>query len=408
MTGKRILLGVSGGIAAYKSVYLLRELQKAGAEVRVVMTPSATRFVGLETFAALTRQPVPVEVFNENNADVEAAWSRHIHWAEWADAMIIAPCTANTLAKVVHGLSDNMLTTTAMAIRCPLIICPTMDGGMYRSATNRRNLDLAIELGYNIIEPESGYLASGLHDEGRLPEVDVILKHIANVLDVTLSETTIGEPKSLPLKDKTVVVTAGPTREYIDSVRFISNPSSGKMGIAMAEAAKKLGAEVILIHGKLTTALPVGIKTISIESAADLFEAVKSVQDKAAVIIMSAAVSDFTPVEFHNKKIKKSSANTRIELKPTVDILTWLGENRKDGQTLIGFAMETDNLEAEVERKLVSKKSDWIVGNLLNKNESGFESDFNQVLVIGQLDRFLSAGTKKDVALEVLSHIFAK
>lgn len=408
MTGKRILLGVSGGIAAYKSVYLLRELQKAGSEVRVVMTPSATRFVGLETFAALTRQPVPVEVFNENNADVDSAWSRHIHWAEWADAMIIAPCTANTLAKVVHGLSDNMLTTTAMAIRCPLIICPTMDGGMYRSTANRRNLDLAIELGYHIIEPESGYLASGLHDEGRLPEVDVIINHVAKVLDASISETTNGEPKSLPLKDKTVVVTAGPTREYIDSVRFISNPSSGKMGIAMAEAAKELGAEVTLIHGKLTTTLPVGIKSIAIESATDLFEAVKSVHDKAAVIIMSAAVSDFTPVEFHNKKIKKSSANTSIELKPTVDILSWLGENKKDGQTLIGFAMETDNLEAEVERKLVAKKSDWIVGNLLNKNESGFESDSNQVLVIGQHDRFLSAGTKKDVALEVLSRIFAK
>jgi phosphopantothenoylcysteine decarboxylase/phosphopantothenate--cysteine ligase len=403
MTGKRILLGVSGGIAAYKSVYLLRELQKAGAEVRVVMTPSATRFVGLETFAALTRQPVPVEVFNEDNAEVDSSWSRHIHWAEWADVMIIAPCTANTLAKVVHGLSDNMLTTTAMAIRCPLIICPTMDGGMYRSAANLRNLELAQSLGFLIIEPETGYLASGLHDEGRLPEVDVIIKHIASVLDETSGDTS----KSLPLKYKTVVVTAGPTREYIDRVRFISNPSSGKMGIAMAEAARKLGAEVLLIHGKLTTTLPNGIKTIPIESAADLFEAVKSVHQKAHVIIMSAAVSDFTPVEFHDKKIKKSTANTSIELKPTVDILAWLGENKIGGQTLIGFAMETENLEAEVERKLTSKKSDWIIGNLLNKDESGFEADFNNVLVMSKKERFLSTGTKKDIALEILKHIFS-
>jgi phosphopantothenoylcysteine decarboxylase/phosphopantothenate--cysteine ligase len=407
MTGKRILLGVSGGIAAYKSVYLLRELQKAGAEVRVVMTPSATRFVGLETFAALTRQPVPVEVFNEDNAEVDSAWSRHIHWAEWADVMIIAPCTANTLAKVVHGLSDNMLTTTAMAIRCPLIICPTMDGGMYRSAANNRNLELAVSLGYYIIEPESGYLASGLHDEGRLPELDVIMGHISNVLDANSTTLTTTDSKNLPLKNKKVVVTAGPTREYIDSVRFISNPSSGKMGIAMAEAALRLGADVVLIHGKISTALPKGINNIPIVSAADLFDAVKKEYKDADIVIMSAAVSDFTPAQFHNKKIKKSEASTTIELKPTVDILSWLGENKKEGQTLIGFAMETENLESEVERKLTSKKSDWIIGNLLNKADGGFESDTNQVLAMSHKERFLSAGTKKDVAHEVLSRIFA-
>jgi phosphopantothenoylcysteine decarboxylase / phosphopantothenate---cysteine ligase len=406
MTGKRILLAVSGGIAAYKSVYLLRELQKAGAEVRVVMTPSATRFVGLETFAALTRQPVPVEVFNEDNEDVDSAWSRHIHWAEWADAMIVVPCTANTLAKIVHGLSDNMLTTTALAIRCPLILCPTMDGGMYRSPANKRNLELAASLGYHIIEPDSGYLASGLHDEGRLPEIDVIIKHITLVMDGNSGKVTQPETPSLPLKNKKVVVTAGPTREYIDTVRFISNPSSGKMGIAMAEAAKKLGAEVVLIHGKLSTSLPSDLKCIPIVSAADLFEAVKKENTDADVVIMSAAVSDFTPVEFHDRKIKKSAAATSIELKPTTDILAWLGKNKRDGQTLIGFAMETENLENEVKRKLTSKKSDWIIGNLLNQVEGGFESDTNQVLVQGKDDRFLTAGSKKDIALEILKRIF--
>lgn len=183
MKDKRIILGVTAGIAAYKAVYLLREFQKAGTEVRVVMTPSATRFVGSETFEALSRNPVPIYVFNEGKAQSSGDWSRHIQWAEWADIMVIAPCTANTLAKLVHGLSDNMLTTTAMAVRCPLVICPTMDGGMYRSPANLRNLKIARELGYHIIEPDEGYLASGLHDEGRLPEPQVIFKKVSELID---------------------------------------------------------------------------------------------------------------------------------------------------------------------------------------------------------------------------------
>lgn len=403
MKGKRIILGVTGGIAAYKSVYLLRDLQKAGAEVRVVMTPSATRFVGLETFAVLSRNSVPVEVFNEDNDDIESAWSKHIHWAEWADLMVIAPCTANSLAKIVHGHSDNMLTTTVLAVRCPVLICPTMDGGMYRAPANQRNLSLAKELGFEILNPESGYLASGLNDDGRLPDVHVIVNKIRAMLD-GVSEAT--DPYSTLLKGKKVIVTAGPTREFIDAVRFISNPSSGKMGVAMATAAAQMGADVHLIHGKINIPIPADIKQTEIVSATDLFEAVKSGSSETEVIIMAAAVSDFAPVTSVSHKIKKSAADQEIKLKPTIDILKWLGEHRKDDQVLIGFAMETDNLESEIIRKREQKNADWIVGNLLNQDGAGFETDTNHVIVQGRDSKFSASGTKIDVAREILIKLF--
>lgn len=403
MKGKRIILGVTGGIAAYKAVYLLRELQKAGAEVRVVMTPSATRFVGLETFAVLSRNSVPVEVFNSENEDIETAWSRHIHWAEWADLMIIAPCTANSLAKIVHGHSDNMLTTTTMAVRCPVLLCPTMDGGMYRSPATMRNLKIAEELGFHILTPESGYLASGLHDDGRLPDLHVIMSKAQSLLGIKENKTDIHAGL---LTGKRVVVTAGPTREFIDAVRFISNPSSGKMGVAMAMAAQGLGADVQLIHGKISIPIPGSIPSTEITSAQNLFDAVKEIYTHADIIIMAAAVSDFTPVETQSHKVKKTEAESTVQLKPTTDILKWLGEHRREGQTLIGFAMETDNLENEVIRKLESKKCDWIIGNQLNQEGSGFETDTNHVLVQSNTSRFLSSGTKIDVARDVLIRIF--
>lgn len=407
MKGKRIILGVTGGIAAYKAVYLLRELQKAGAEVRVVMTPSATRFVGLETFAVLSRNSVPVEVFNNENDDIETTWSRHIHWAEWAHLMVIAPCTANSLAKIVHGLSDNMLSTTVMAVRCPVLICPTMDGGMYRSPSTTRNLKMASEMGYHILEPESGYLASGLNDDGRLPDIHVIMNHIRGLLQDSDSNTPATDPFSELLKGKKVLVTAGPTREFIDAVRYISNPSSGKMGLAMAMAAMQMGAEVQMIHGKVSIPIPAEIHTKEIVSAGDLFESVKQLHTQVDVIIMAAAVSDFTPVDTVSHKVKKSDNESNIRLKPTIDILKWLGEHRSDGQTLIGFAMETENLEQEVQRKLESKKCDWIIGNQLNQEGSGFETDTNHVLVQSKTTRFLSSGTKINVARDILIRIFS-
>lgn len=395
LSGKRIILGVTGGIAAYKAVFLLREFQKAGAEVRVTMTPSATRFVGLETFASLSQHEVAVEIFPEDTQSTD--WTRHINWGEWADLFVIAPCTANTLSKIASGISDNMLTSTILAARSPILICPTMDGEMYESPSVSENLKKARDFGYHILEPVSGFLASGLEGKGRLPEFEDILN--------TASEI-IGSIEG-PLKGKKVVVTAGPTREYIDPVRFISNPSSGKMGFAMAKAAQRLGAEVTLIHGPVTAPIPEDIHTTSITSAKDLFEAVKAQAD-ADVIIMAAAVADFTPSQSHDHKVKKETGSPSIELNQTQDILAWLGENKKPNQTLIGFAMETENLLDNATKKLSKKNADWIIGNSLSTEGAGFGVDTNHVHLIGEKSNTEFSGSKQEVAELVLGEIFRK
>ncbi|WP_440999101.1 bifunctional phosphopantothenoylcysteine decarboxylase/phosphopantothenate--cysteine ligase CoaBC [Fodinibius sp. SL11] len=397
LSGKRIILGVTGGIAAYKAAFLLRALQKSGAEVRVAMTPSATRFVGTETFSSLSKHEVAVDVFPENEAATQS-WTQHISWGEWADLFVIAPCTANTLAKIAHGISNNMLTSTVLAARCPLLICPTMDGEMYESPAVQKNLKTVQEFGYHILEPEEGYLASGLEGKGRLPETDRILEKCDTILEQHRLEG--------PLAGKKVLVTAGPTREHIDPVRFISNPSSGKMGFAMAAAAQQLGAEVILVHGPVSLSKPIGIATIEIESTRELFEQVKNHAD-ADVVIMAAAISDFTPQKTHPQKVKKDQAESSIRLKKTTDILAWLGDHKKEGQVLIGFAMETENLLENAQAKREQKNADWIIANSLNEAEAGFGSDKNSVYLISKKDSLRFEGLKKEIARKVLSHIFS-
>lgn len=392
LSGKRIVLGVTGGIAAYKAVFLLREYQKAGAEVRVIMTPSATRFVGLETFASLSGHDVAVEIFPEEAGADE--WTRHIYWGEWADLFVIAPCTGNTLAKIANGISDNMLTATVLAARCPILICPTMDGEMYDSPSVERNLKQVQEFGYHLLEPESGFLASGIEGKGRLPEFESILE---------TSSEIIGSIEG-PLTGKKVVVTAGPTREHIDPVRFISNPSSGKMGLAMAIAAQRLGADVTLIHGPVSISLPEDMHKVAITSAADLYHAVQRYA-QADMIVMAAAVSDFTPVEVHDHKVKKENGESNIELKSTVDILSWLGERKPDHQTLVGFAMETENLLENAHRKLKKKNADWIIANSLTEKASGFESDTNTVHLLNTSSDHTFSGTKTEVAEQALNVI---
>lgn len=395
LSGKRILLGVTGGIAAYKSAYLLREFQKAGADVRVTMTPAATRFVGSETFSALSRHTVAVEVFTDNRQD--ESWTKHIHWAEWADLFVIAPCTANTLSKIVHGASDNMLTSTVLAARCPVLICPTMDGEMYESPAVTQNLKEAEKMGYHLLEPENGYLASGLEAVGRLPQLSSILSK---------SEKIISENREKgPLSGKSVLVTAGPTREFIDPVRFISNPSSGKMGVAMAEAAVRLGGNVTLLKGPATEKETERMKTEPFISAEDLFEQVK-LHREADIVIMAAAVSDFKPTETFTSKVKKENASSTIPLKPTPDILHWLGKHKPDQQILIGFAMETKNLEENAKKKLASKNLDWICANSLVGKSSGFQSDENEILLIGPSKTKTFAGDKKVISLQILREIF--
>lgn len=393
LSGKRIILGVTGGIAAYKAVFLLREFQKAGAEIRVTMTPSATRFVGLETFASLSGHEVAVDIFPEKTQSTD--WTRHINWGEWADLFVIAPCTANTLAKIANGVSDNMLTSTVLAARSPILICPTMDGEMYESPSVSKNLAKVQQFGYHVLEPESGFLASGLEGKGRLPEFDSILEKASEI---------IGSIKG-PLTGKKVLVTAGPTREFIDPVRFISNPSSGKMGFAMAEAAQRLGAEVKLIHGHVSIPVPEGIYTESIISAKDLFESTKKFAD-VDIVIMAAAVSDFTPTSTHSQKVKKDEGDQSISLTKTQDILAWFGEHKKPNQVLIGFAMETQNLEENATRKLHSKNLDWIIANSLADKGAGFAVDTNHVQLLGKDDSSTFKGTKQDVAEQVLAYIF--
>ena len=392
LSGKRIVLGLTGGIAAYKAVFLLREYQKVGAEVRVTMTPSATRFVGVDTFTSLSGHNVAVEIFPEE-ADA-SEWTRHIHWGEWADLFVIAPCTGNTLAKIANGISNNMLTATVLAARCPILICPTMDGEMYDSPSVTENLKKVQDFGYHVLEPDSGFLASGFIGKGRLPEFDTILKR---------SNEIIADIEG-PLKGKKVLVTAGPTREHIDPVRFISNPSSGKMGIAMANAASRMGGEVILIHGPIFLELPTNILSKSIISAEDLFNQVKLYAD-FDIIIMAAAVSDFTPVIVHDHKVKKDRSADYIKLKRTADILNWLGKQKMKNQILIGFAMETRNLIENATTKLQEKNADWIVANSLTEERAGFKSDFNHVHLLGKEAKAEFIGSKQEVAERVLNFI---
>lgn len=397
LAGKRIILGVTGGIAAYKAAYLLREFQKAGAEVRVTMTPSATRFIGTETFTALSRNEVAVDVFNDE--DPGDSWTKHIHWGDWADIFVIAPCTANTLSKIVQGQSDNMLTSTVLAARCPLLICPTMDGEMYESSAVSENLEKARSQGHYVLEPDEGYLASGLEAKGRLPEPEAILNEAKKIIKKHRIQG--------PLTGKKVVVSAGPTREFLDPIRFISNPSSGKMGLAMAEAARLLGGEVTLLHGPISIEIPDRIQAKSFESADDLFNLIKKHAD-ADVIIMAAAVSDFKPSSIQKEKVKKDEAGEELKLTRNPDILEWLGNQKPEGQILIGFAMETENLKNNAQKKLKKKNLDWICANQLSTNNTGFGSDENKILLIGFDFEESFSGSKQEIAKKILDKIFEK
>lgn len=401
LAGKRILLGVTGGIASYKAAYLLREFQKNGAEVQVTMTSSATRFVGPETFSALSRKPAAIDVFSRENPG--ESWTRHIHLAEWADLYVIAPCTANTLSKLVHGLADNMLTSIALAARCPLLLSPTMDGKMYEHPAVKRNIETARSMGFHIIEPDSGYLASGLEAKGRLPEPVEILKRAAEILNELPGDSL----ENKPLSGRKVLITAGPTREFLDPVRFFSNPSSGKMGIAMADAAYQLGGEVTLLTGAITEQLPSHLQSQnrSFTSAEELFDLVKEHRD-ADIVIMSAAVSDYTPVSASDQKMKKSSDDMTIRLRKTTDILRWLGDHKKEGQILIGFAMETENIEANADRKRIEKNLDWICANTISKSNKAFGSDDNTILLIGDGKTETYSGKKTEIARRILKDLF--
>ncbi|MCL4103820.1 UNVERIFIED_CONTAM: hypothetical protein GTU68_029137 [Idotea baltica] len=390
LSGKKIIVGVTGSIAAYKAALLVRLLVKDGAEVRVVMTEAASHFVGELTFSNLSQS----EVFS---GLWDGTWTEHVHLGTWADAMVIAPCTANTLAKMAHGICDNALTAVYLSSRCPVMVAPAMDADMYIHPSMERNLHLLKQDGIDVIEPGTGFLASGLHGQGRLAEPEEMLAAIRDRLQST----------PLPLAGKKILISAGPTREHLDPVRFMSNGSTGTMGYALAAEAKRQGAEVTLVSGPCNPPIDPGVEPVRITSAADLFSAMVERAPDQDVVIMSAAVADYTPAQVADQKIKKKDGDLSIPMERTQDILKHLGAHKPPGQTLIGFALETQHGLANAQRKLEKKNLDFIVLNILSEKGAGFGTSTNKITLVdrngGQQDFPLKS--KTEVAKDILAHL---
>ncbi len=397
LKGKHILIGITGGIASYKIPLFIRLLKKAGADVRVVATASAAQFVTPETLATLSGNEVIVDIFPPEDTLVKAdTW--HIKLGIWADAMVIAPATANTLAKIAHGYADNAVTMLTLALRCPLILSPAMDVDMWHHPATQQNLQKLREFGYFIINPEVGELASGLVGEGRLPEAETLLKEIDNILTRSYKD----------LRGKKILITAGPTYEALDPVRFIGNRSSGKMGFALAQAAATRGANVTLIAGPVHLETPKHVNRINVESAEQMYKAVFKHRKAQHAIIMAAAVADYTPAQVAPNKIKKEeiSQGWYSPLKKTPDILQSLGE-KKGNTCLIGFALETDNDLENAKVKLKKKNLDFIVLNNALEEGAGFGIDTNIVKIIsrnGKIEQ-LPKLTKFEVANIILDNM---
>ena len=399
LRGKHILVGVTGGIAAYKICYLVRELKKAGADVKVVMTEAATRFVAPLTFSALSGHEVASDLWTRNQSTSSGVSTQHIDLATWADVFVIAPASANTIAKLTYGLSDNLLTIIALASTGPIVLAPTMDADMYINPVTQQNVARLKERGYFVVPPEEGEHASGLKGPGRLPAVELILEEIDRVLEKSHQD----------LKGKKILVTAGPTHEAIDPVRFIGNRSSGKMGFALANAAALRGATVTLITGPVHLETPRSVTRIDVESADNMQREVLKRATKADAVIMAAAVADYTPQAPARNKIKKESAakSLTLALKETPDILASLGQKKSKGQVLVGFALETEDELRGAKEKLKKKNLDFIVLNSLADKGAGFGTDTNVVTVIdkkGKAEKF-PLMSKLDVANEILNRL---
>ena len=373
LNGKHIILGITGSIAAYKAAMLCRLLVKEGAEVRVIMTPLAKQFITPLTMATLSKHPILVEFFNPENGE----WNSHVSLGEWADLMLIAPATANTLAKMTTGIADNLLMTTYLSARAKVAVAPAMDLDMYAHITTQQNLRTLAERGVAIIEPESGELASGLVGKGRMAEPEEIVEQVKLLLS---------DKKKATLAGNRYIVTAGATIEAIDPVRYITNHSSGKMGYAIAGELASRGAEVTLITGRTALPTPKGVKRVDVVSAEDMYNAAVEAWKEADGGVMCAAVADYTPVVVADHKLKKSDDDMHIELKRTKDIAKELGAS-KGGRILVGFALETDNEEANAEGKLQRKNFDFVVLNSLRDAGAGFRGDTNKVTLIDRSGR---------------------
>ena len=393
LKGKRVVLGVTGSIAAYKIANLASALVKLRADVHVIMTKNATNFINPITFETLTKNKCIVETFDRNFVhEVE-----HVSLADSADIMMIAPASANIIAKMANGIADDMLSTTYLAMRCPVIVAPAMNVNMYNNPIVQDNIEKLKKYNNIVIEPNEGYLACGYTGKGKMPEPEELLSYI--IKEIGFEKDLIG---------KKILITAGPTREEIDPVRFITNHSTGKMGYAIAEMAMLRGADVTLVSGPVNIKKPGFVKSINVVSARDMFEAVKSNYEDMDVIIKTAAVADYTPLDKKDEKIKKSEndSDLNIKLERTTDILNWLGHNRKEGQIICGFSMETQNMLENSKKKLEKKNADIIAANSLRDTGAGFGTDTNHLDLIKKDGiKDLPLMSKRDAASALLDEI---
>lgn len=435
LSGKHIVLGITGSIAAYKSCLIIRALVKRGAEVQVVITPAGKEFITPITLSALSRHPVISDFFSQR----DGTWHSHVDLGLWADAMLIAPCTASSLGKMAHGVADNMLVTTYLSMKAPVFIAPAMDLDMYQHPSTQANINTLKGYGNRFVEPTSGFLASGLEGKGRMQEPDLIVEELEHFFADSLKETTqegaqgqeettqedtldqekttqkgaqdqekmtqeaAQKEKMLPLAGKHILITAGPTYERIDPVRFIGNFSSGKMGFSIAEECRRRGAEVTLVAGPTALQCDAAIRRVNVESAQEMYEACLPVFDTADAAILSAAVADFTPEQKAESKIKREADDLVLRLRPTHDIAKTLGQRKRPGQRLVCFALETNDEEANARGKLERKNADFVVLNSTRISGTTFNADDNQIAVVTREGvRSYPKKSKQEVASDII------
>ena len=422
LSGKHIVLGITGSIAAYKSCLIIRALVKRGAEVQVVITPAGKEFITPITLSALSRHPVISDFFSQR----DGTWHSHVDLGLWADAMLVAPCTASSLGKMAHGVADNMLVTTYLSMKAPVFIAPAMDLDMYQHPSTQANINTLKGYGNRFVEPTSGFLASGLEGKGRMQEPDLIVEEMERFFADSLKETTqedaqeetvqedvqgqekttqeaTQKEKMLPLTGKRILITAGPTYERIDPVRFIGNFSSGKMGFSIAEECRRRGAEVTLVAGPTALQCDAAIRRVNVESAQEMYEACLPAFDTADAAILSAAVADFTPEQKAESKIKREADDLVLRLRPTHDIAKTLGQRKRPGQRLVCFALETNDEEANARGKLERKNADFVVLNSTRIPGTTFNADDNQIAVVTREGvRSYPKKSKQEVASDII------
>jgi phosphopantothenoylcysteine decarboxylase/phosphopantothenate--cysteine ligase len=393
LRNKKILLGVCGSIAAYKAAFIIRQLIKEGAEVKVVMTTSASSFISPLTLSTLSKNPVFIK-FEKNE---QGEWNNHVELGLWADLVLIAPLSANTLGKLANGICDNLLCAVYLSAKCPVFVAPAMDLDMFRHPSTQQNLSKVNTYGNVIIDAEIGELASGLEGKGRMAEPDHIVEAVKNYFSAK------GK-----FSGKKILITAGPTQEAIDPVRYISNHSTGKMGYQLAKVAASMGAEVILVSGPSSVEKPSGVTLVKVTSAQEMFLAVEKVFSNADIVILSAAVADYAPKTVSDKKIKKKEDEFSIELTKTIDIAKETGKIKRAGQITVGFALETDHELENAKGKLISKNLDLIVLNSLNDTGAGFGHDTNKIAIVSKDNkvRNFELKSKEEVAVDILTAIF--